>query len=177
MNDDLQPVVAVFGSSDPLAGSEEYEFARRVGRTLAELGYAIATGGYGGAMEAASRGAKEAGGSTIGVLCSVWKSPPNAFVDRCIVAHSIDERIASFLNIGQGGFVVLSGATGTLVELANVWEMMCKKFAAPRPLVCVRFWSPLVAMMAKARPGCEQFVHAIDQPVDLSLYFAPRARV
>lgn len=177
MNDTPQSTVAVFGSCDPVEGSEEYEFSRQVGRRLAELGYVVATGGYGGAMEAASRGAKEAGGATVGVLCSIWKAAPNAFIDRRIVTHSMEERLAAFIEIGGAGFVVLSGATGTLVELATMWEMMCKKLLPPRPLACAAFWSPLLAMMAEARPGCERFVHAIDQPSDVSLYFAPHLRV
>ncbi len=170
-------VVAVFGSCDPVEGGAEYEFARQVGHKLAELGYVVATGGYGGAMEAACRGAKEAGGTTVGVLCSIWNAQPNAFVDRRIETCSMEARLAAFVELGRCGYVVLGGATGTLVELATMWEMMCKKLMARRPLVCAGFWSPLVEMMSRARAGCEQFVACIERPQDLSLYFAPRERL
>ena len=60
-------VVAVFGSSAPVPDSEEYEEARRLGAELAEAGFVVATGGYGGTMAAVSQGAAGAGGHVIGV--------------------------------------------------------------------------------------------------------------
>ncbi len=61
--------IAVFGSSEPLEGEPLYEQARRVGALLAAAGYRVVTGGYGGVMEGASRGAIERGGEAIGVVC------------------------------------------------------------------------------------------------------------
>ena len=61
------PAVAVFGSSDPRPGDEAYELARRAGELLARSGWAVLSGGYGGVMEGASRGAREAGGEALGV--------------------------------------------------------------------------------------------------------------
>ena len=60
-------IVTVFGSSRPPAGHADYEEARALGAALATRGFAVCTGGYGGTMEAASRGAKEAGGKVYGV--------------------------------------------------------------------------------------------------------------
>jgi hypothetical protein len=170
-------VVAVFGAYDPVEGSAAYELARAVGRRLAELGYAVADGGYGGAMEACSRGAKEAGGTTIGVTCSLWKSRANRYIDRCVQTDSLAARVATLLELGTSGYVALPGATGTLRELATAWEAMCLQASARRPLVCVgAFWRPLIEMMASARPGCEEVVSLVEGPEELEFFF-PAARI
>jgi uncharacterized protein (TIGR00725 family) len=150
-HENIQRVVSVFGSNDGREGDSAYETARSVGRKLAESGYAVANGGYGGTMEASARGAKEGGGRTIGVTCSVWRSAANAYIDETVVTESLMKRLARLLELGRSGYVVLPGATGTLVELAVSWEHMCKGLVVHRLLVCVGdFWRSLVKMMARA---------------------------
>jgi uncharacterized protein (TIGR00730 family) len=174
MSDGGPIAVTVFGANDAREGDAAYERARAVGATLARLGYTVVNGGYGGTMEAAARGAKGAGGSTVGVVCSVWKSRANRYIDRCVQTGSLQERIEQLIARGEGGYVVLPGATGTLTELAMVWELMCKGIAGRRPLVCVSsFWRPLVDMMAAAKPGAEQFVSVIERPEELEAVFPP----
>ncbi len=164
--------VSVFGSNSPTEGDEEYDLARRTGRRLAELGYAIANGGYGGTMVASARGAKEAGGSTIGVVCSVWSSRANSYIDRTVRTSDLLERLQRLIELGGGGYVVLPGATGTLVELATVWEMSAKRLLTRRPIVCVGgFWRPVIELMTGARPGCEDFVAVVEAPEELVEYF------
>lgn len=166
------PVVCVFGANDPVEGSQEYELARAVGRKLAELGCVVANGGYGGTMEAAASGAKDAGGRTVGVTCSVWKSRPNAFIDETIDTCSLYERLRTLLELGSGGYVVLPGATGTLAEIAMAWELMAKKLLPRRPLVCVgRFWEPLAKIMQSAKPSCMEYIKFIDSPQELDQCF------
>ena len=173
----LDRTVAVFGAYDAAEGSAAYELARSVGRKLAELGYAVANGGYGGVMEASARGAKEAGGATIGVTCSLWKTRANRFIDRCVQTDSLAQRVATLLELGTGGYVALPGATGTLRELATAWEAMCLHPDARRPLVCVGgFWRPLVEMMTAARPGCEEVVSLVETAEELGRFF-PAASV
>jgi len=133
------PVVSVFGANDPAEGDEAYQQARAAGRELARLGYAVANGGYAGTMEASFRGAKEAGGATIGVICTLWKSPANRYTDRVIKTRDLFERARTLVELGSAGYVVLPGATGTLVELALVWELTCKRLMARRPIVCLAF--------------------------------------
>ena len=167
-----RPVVTLFGASTPREGGAAYETARATGAKLAELGYTIANGGYGGTMEASARGARDAGGKTIGVLCSLWKSRPNPYIDDTVVTSDLYERVSKLIELGTGGYVVLPGATGTLVEIAVAWEMMLKGFLPRRPLVCMTpFWQPLVAMMATIRPDSEACIAVAPTPADLPRWF------
>ena len=172
MKDQLRPVVSVFGANNPRAGEEAYEYVRAVGRVLAGLGYVVATGGYAGTMEAAARGAKEAGGHTIGVTCRLWGNVPNSYIDRVMETDDLYHRVRTLVELGQGGYVALSGATGTLVELAIAWELMCKGFLAPRPLVCMgNFWRPLMEMVSRQNVKAMEYVVTVQSPDELSRHF------
>ena len=174
MGDEGDNVVCVFGSGDPSQGDERYAEARAVGRVLAELGCVVANGGYGGTMEASARGAVEAGGQAIGVTCSIWSSRPNRYITRQISTSSLADRVATLIRIGRAGYVCLPGATGTLVELATVWEMMFKKLLPRRPLVCVgAFWRPLVDVIAGERPAGGEFVAIARTGAELAGFFKP----
>ncbi len=172
MKENLQPVVSIFGANNPRAGEEAYEYARAVGRVLAGLGYVVATGGYAGTMEAAARGAKEAGGSTIGVTCRLWTSAPNNYTDRVMETDDLYHRVRTLVELGKGGYVALSGATGTLVELAVAWELLCKGFLPARPLVCMgNFWRPLIEMISRQNVKAMEYVVTVQSPDELSRYF------
>src|SRR5947209_14763548 len=77
-----QKVVTVFGSSRPRAGDADYQQARELGHALAGRGFIVCTGGYGGVMEGASRGAKEAGGRVLAVTAAFFSARANAWVDE-----------------------------------------------------------------------------------------------
>ena len=101
-------------------------------------------------MEASARGAVEAGGKVIGVTCSLWKSPPNRFITRREPTTRYDQRLFKLIELGRCGYVCLSGSTGTLAELAVVWEMLNKGLLPRRPLVCVGgFWQPMIEFVAR----------------------------
>ena len=151
--------ITVFGSSRPAPGSEAYETARRLGAALAEAGFAVATGGYSGTMEGVSRGAREArlparsaggpdgqaGGHVIGVTAEALSSRANQWVEEEIRVKTWQERLFKLIELGAG-YVVLPGGTGTLVELAVVWEWINKGFLAEKPVVILGdFWQPVVA--------------------------------
>ena len=172
MKEHLQPAVSIFGANNPRSGEEAYEYARAVGRVLAGLGYVVVTGGYAGTMEAAARGAKEAGGRTIGVTCRIWRGAANSYIDSVMDTDDLYHRVQTLLDLGQGGYVALSGATGTLVELAIAWELMCKGFLTPRPLVCMgNFWRPLVEMISRQNVKAMEYVSTVQSPDELSRYF------
>jgi uncharacterized protein (TIGR00730 family) len=141
--------VTVFGSSLPGDGSKTYIETRRLGRLLAEAGYAVCNGGYSGLMEASARGAREAGGHTIGITCAVWPRPANPFIAEEIRTPSFPVRLMTLIERGDA-YVVLPGGTGTLAELALCWEMMnkdnlSKTVGGRKPLlVMAPFWQPVI---------------------------------
>lgn len=127
--------IAVFGSSEPLAGDPLYEAARETGRLLALSGYAVATGGYGGVMEGASRGAVEAGGRTIGVTCSIFSDrTANPWIVETRTTVDLYERQRVLVEIARG-YVVLPGKSGTLAELTLVWALHRAGSLPRRPVV------------------------------------------
>jgi uncharacterized protein (TIGR00730 family) len=156
--------VTLFGTSKAIEGDETFVMARTLGRLLAEAGFAIANGGYGGTMLAAAMGAAQAGGHVIGVTCRAFKrGKANAQVCQEIPTDCLSERLAKLIELGDA-YVVLPGGTGTLLELADVWEHKNKGFSnADKPIILVgQFWRPLVAMMAQADAGSAQSVECVD---------------
>ncbi|MBZ5669185.1 MAG: LOG family protein [Acidobacteriia bacterium] len=141
--------VTVFGSSLPGEGSTAYVEAQRLGRLLAEAGYAVCNGGYGGLMEATARGAREAGGHTIGITCVLWSRPANPWIVQEVRAETFSERLMTLLARGDA-YIVLPGGTGTLAELALAWEMMNKSSLSEtvggrKPLlVMAPYWQPVI---------------------------------
>jgi hypothetical protein len=141
--------VTVFGSSLPGEGSAAYLEAQRLGRLLAEAGYAVCNGGYGGLMEATARGAREAGGHTIGITCVLWSRPANRWIMEEVRAETFPARLMTLLERGDA-YIVLPGGTGTLAELALAWEMMnkgtlSKTVGGRKPLlVMAPYWQPVI---------------------------------
>ena len=107
--------VAVFGSSEPEPGEEGYETARRLGRSLAARGLVVVNGGYGGVMEGASQGAREAGGRAVGVTTAAFVSRGrgNRYLSEEIREPDLLLRTRTLIQLSNG-FVVLPGRAGTL---------------------------------------------------------------
>ncbi|MCB0208552.1 MAG: LOG family protein [Anaerolineae bacterium] len=135
-----QKVVSVFGSSAPLPNSADYESARTVGRLLARAGCIVQTGGYSGVMAAASQGAVEAGGHTIGVTSAQIEqfrpAPPNEWVKEEIKHQTLRERLL-YLIENCDGVIVMPGGIGTLSELSLVWSFVQTGERPPLPIVTV----------------------------------------
>jgi uncharacterized protein (TIGR00730 family) len=144
-----EQIITVFGSSRPRESDVEYEEARELGRTLAQHGFSVCSGGYGGVMAAVSRGAKEAGGKTYGVTAEFFSVPANSWIDVEMRVATWQERLFELIRIGHA-FVTCKGGTGTLVELAVVWEMLNKSVIAGKPLVVLGdFWFPIIECVRK----------------------------
>ena len=135
--------ICVFGSSSPEAGSADYQEALELGARLARAGFAVCSGGYYGAMEAVSRGAREAGGRTIGMTTPFYRLAPNAFLDETIEIPRWQDRLFAMVEKGDG-YVLLKGGTGTLLELSAVWECLNKRALDGRPCVAMHFWKPVL---------------------------------
>jgi len=163
--------IAVFGTGKAQPGDEVFQLAYEVGKTLAEKGFVVANGGYAGTMLAAAKGAKEAGGEIVGVTCSVFgPGGANEYVTNEVVTESLNRRLEKLVELGDA-YVVLAGGTGTLLELAYVWEFKNKGFLpADKPIIIVgRFWRPLMELMVGADPecaGCVEIAEGAEQMVE-----------
>jgi hypothetical protein len=158
--------VTIFGTGRARPGDAAYKLAYQIGSLLAQAGFTIANGGYGGAMLAAAKGAAEAGGEVIGVTCSAFKgSCANEYITREIITESLDERLDMLIKLGQA-YVVLPGGTGTLLEIAKVWELKNKGFIeADKPIILVgEFWKPLLDLVATDDPDSGRYVKCADGP-------------
>ena len=133
------PIAVVFGSNSPQDGDLDYAAARELGRLLAQAGYVIATGGYFGTMEAASRGAKEVGGHVIGVTTSIFDAVrlhPNAYLDEELKFPTLFQRLHHLVTMGDA-WVALPGGIGTLSEVALTWSLLQVGEVKRQPLVLV----------------------------------------
>jgi len=161
-----EKIKSIFGTAKARQGDSVYQLAQQTGKLLAQAGFVIANGGYGGTMEAAAKGAAESGGKTIGVTCSAFGgSVANEYISREIVTSSLDERLEMLIKLGEG-YVVLPGGTGTLLELAKVWELRNKGFLnQSKPIILVgEFWKPLVDLVAADDPDSGRYVQFADRP-------------
>ncbi len=139
------PCVTVFGSARFGEGHPAYAMARAVGYDLARAGFTVMTGGGPGIMEAASRGAKEAGGRTVG--CNIElprEQEPNAYLDRWVPFRYFFVRKVMLLKYSYA-FVVCPGGFGTLDEVFETLTLMQTGKIEDFPLVMMgtEFWQPL----------------------------------
>lgn len=148
-----EKIITVFGSSRPQEGDADYVEARSLGAELVKAGFAVCSGGYGGVMEAASRGAKEAGGKTYAVTAEFFERNANSWVDVEVRVQTWQDRLFELIRLADG-FVACKGGTGTLVELAVVWEMLNKSVIAGKPIAVMGdFWTPVLDRVREVELG------------------------
>ena len=140
--------ITVFGGSQPKEGDSAYIEAYQLGKLLAEAGHAVLTGGYIGTMEAASKGATEAGGHVIGVTCTDierWRRvSANAWVKEERKFETLQERLDGLIN-GCDAAIALPGGPGTLTEIGLMWNLMIIDAIHRRPLILVgRGWQSML---------------------------------
>ena len=140
-----QPCVTVFGSSRFPEDHEYYILAREMGAALAKLGYAVMTGGGPGLMEAANRGAKDAGGYSVG--CNIQlprEQVPNQYLDKFIEFEHFFVRKVMLVKYSSA-FVVMPGGFGTLDEVFEVATLMQTGKLDRFPIVGLggEFWTQL----------------------------------
>jgi uncharacterized protein (TIGR00730 family) len=138
-----RPGVTVFGSARIGPDSKYYEEARQIGQRLAKAGFAVVTGGGPGAMEAANRGAKEAGGVSVGFNIELpHEQAPNAYLDLSLTFRHFYARKVMLVKASEG-FIMLPGGFGTLDELfeALVLIQTAKIVHFPVVLFDREFWA------------------------------------
>jgi uncharacterized protein (TIGR00730 family) len=139
------PCVTVFGSARFCEGHPYYELARDVGRALAREGWTVMTGGGPGIMEAANRGAKEAGGVSIGCNITLpMEQVPNRYLDRFVQFEHFFVRKVMLVKYSHA-FVILPGGFGTLDEAFETATLIQtgKIKAFPLVVMGVEYWRGL----------------------------------
>lgn len=146
---ELGPCVSVFGSARTLSTNHYYKEAEKIGKLLVESGYGVITGGGPGIMEAANKGAKEAGGKSIGVGIELpFESSMNDYVDQGVENRYFFTRKVMFLKYSQA-FVICPGGVGTLDELFEAITLAQCGHNVKYPIVLVgkSYWEGLVNWM------------------------------
>lgn len=140
--------ITMFGSSIPVEGDEQYRIAYETGQMIAKAGYGVCSGGNKGIMEAASRGAVEAGGEALGITVSAFPHS-NKYLTKQINCTTLFERITKLIASGDA-YIILQGGTGTLLELAAVWELINKNLLPPKQAAAHSpLWSGIIPLMEK----------------------------
>lgn len=139
------PCITIFGSARVRAGDPNYELAREVGAAMSRLGLAVMTGGGPGIMEAANRGAREAGGQSIG--CNIelpHEQKPNEYLDISIDFSYFFVRKMMMVKYSYG-FIVMPGGFGTVDELFESLTLIQTAKISDFPVVLMgcEFWQPL----------------------------------
>jgi uncharacterized protein (TIGR00730 family) len=145
----IGPSVTVFGSARIPDGDPNYELAREMGRQIALAGFATMTGGGPGIMEGANRGAREAGGLSVGCNIILPKEQRiNPYVDRSVEFKHFFVRKTMLIKYSCG-FVALPGGFGTLDEIFEAAVLVQTRKIGDFPLVLVGkdFWAPLVDLI------------------------------
>ena len=145
----VTPCVTVFGSARFDEGHRYYELARQIGAEVAKLKLTVMTGGGPGIMEAANRGAKEAGGYSIGCNIELPREQvPNRYLDKWIEFRYFFVRKVMLVKYSCA-FVVLPGGFGTMDEIFETATLIQTQKILDFPMVLVgtEFWGPLVEFL------------------------------
>lgn len=166
-----RPLIAVFGGGTLIETDPDYGLARELGRALGEAGADVMTGGYGGVMEAASRGCHEAGGHVVGVTVALFdgRRDPNPWVKERVHASDLFERLRHLVGRADG-FVAVPGSVGTLAEVQLTWTLLCMSARRPAPLVLLGGkWQDYLAAHRRAdlvHPELFEFLRTARTPDD-----------
>jgi uncharacterized protein (TIGR00730 family) len=148
---ELGPAVSVFGSARTAVDSREYEAGVQIGRALTAAGFAVITGGGPGAMEAANKGALEAGGVSVGLGIELpFEQGLNPYVDIGVNFRYFFVRKTMFVKYARG-FVVLPGGFGTLDELFEALTLVQTKKVTRFPIVLfgTEYWGGLASWIRR----------------------------
>jgi len=150
MEEKEKKIVAVFGSSEPDESDALFMTALELGKLFGASGFNVCTGGYGGVMEAASRGARESGSEVIGVTVDMfsWRGP-----NKYITIHHHEKdlylRTKRLIDISDG-FVILPGKSGTLSELTFLWALHRAGILGKKPIILLgKVWDSFLKALSE----------------------------
>lgn len=179
--------VTIFGSARTQPGSPDWERAETLGRALARAGYTVITGGGPGDMEAANKGALEAGGESVGLAIELPYEPkPNPYLTRTLSFRYFFVRKVMFVKYSQA-FVILPGGFGTMDELFEAVTLIQTRKVKPFPVILVGddgFWDGLYEWISgtlvprgKVRPDEVEILQRAKTPKDVLRILKRQARV
>ena len=147
----IMAIIALFGSGIARQGSYEYDTAEFAGLQLAEKGYDILTGGFGGVMEAGLKGAYNSDVKRIGVTSKFQKNLnliPNLYINEEFETGDYLNRMTYMLNRADA-YLVFPGGTGTLLELSAAWALKERGMLADKPLIVIgEQWQEVIQIMS-----------------------------
>ncbi len=171
---ELGPAITVFGSARSKVDAYDYEHGVEIGKLLVERGYAVITGGGPGVMEAANKGASEAGGVSVGLGIELpHEQGVNEFVNLGINFRYFFARKTMFVKYAQG-FIALPGGFGTMDELFEALTLVQTRTIQrfPIALVGTDYWGGLVGWLrdtmaadGKIKDSDLDLIHLTDDPV------------
>ena len=149
--------IAVFGGASVHPDDVVYTETLRLGKMLGEHGFTVLTGSYIGVMEAASRGANEAGGHVVGMSCAEIENCRQVYPNRWVLEEhhyeTLRERLFALID-GCDAAIVMPGGVGTLSELVVIWNEMIINSKPPRPLIVVgSAWQRVMAQFFESLGG------------------------
>lgn len=170
---EIGPAISVFGSARTPEGSKRWEEGRRIGELVAEAGYAVITGGGPGAMEAANKGAWDAGGTSVGLGIELpHEQGMNQWVNLGINFRYFFARKTMFVKYSHG-FIVLPGGFGTMDELFEALTLVQTHKIESFPIVLLgtEYWGGLFDWIRSTMveggtvsPGDDGLVTIVDDP-------------
>src|SRR5580765_3101228 len=164
----IKNCVTVYGSARFKEGHVYYELARSMGKALAENGFSVMTGGGPGVMEAANRGAKEGGGTSLG--CNIilpFEQKLNPYIDSKVEFEFFFTRKV-ILRKNSVAYVLMPGGFGTMDEIFEVLTLIQTHKLPPRPVVCLgkKYWQKLGVFIRET-----MLEEKTVSPTDPDLYF------
>ena len=170
-----RPAVSIFGSARVREESPTYEAARRTARLFAEAGLAVVTGGGPGVMEAANRGAKDAGGLSVGFNIALpHEQGLNAYCDIGVTFKHFYARKTMFVKAAEG-FVIFPGGFGTMDELFEALTLIQTETIGSFPVVLFDsdYWDEMLEWVREemlsnglVSPGDLELLYVTDDPAE-----------
>jgi hypothetical protein len=143
-------VITLFGSSQIQPDDARYDQGMRLGRRLAQAGHTICSGGYDGLMAAVSRGARSAGGHTLGITLERFAQDANPWIVEEQRMPDFVSRLQRMIELGDG-YLVLEGGIGTLTELSLTWSLLQIGSLDRKPFIIVGdHWAHVIERFKEA---------------------------
>jgi uncharacterized protein (TIGR00730 family) len=143
---DLGPAVSIFGSARITPNDAVYKKAEKIAELFVKKGFSVITGGGGGVMEAANKGAAEAGGTSVGLnIILPFEQKPNLFANVTLDFKYFFIRKVMFIKYASA-YIILPGGFGTLDELFEAVTLVQTRRIKPFPLILVgsEYWAGLI---------------------------------